>query len=197
MDAARALPEAAEELTALDVVAEERALASMEKRVEAGVELDYEQALADAKVSLKPEIEARLDAYLGQVWEAVVASQSAEQRSFAGVSKAWRFAAPDDVDRSTLDWFLRTNTQIFNRGENGVTPVLRHRSSSTNLVVRVTAIGTPEKQAMFEDPEGMARARTSLSFQRLSEVFSELLDPEAIKADHLLKLPNREAPEEG
>ena len=82
--------------------------------------------------------------------------------------------------------------QLFNRGEDGVTPVLRHPASSTNVLVRITAITVPTQGEMFADPEGMARARSNLSFQKLSEVFAEQLDPEAIKARHGLQLPERD-----
>ena len=46
LDAARALPEAAEELAALDGLAEERAQAALAKRADAGEELDHATALA-------------------------------------------------------------------------------------------------------------------------------------------------------
>lgn len=133
------------------------------------------------------EIDSRLQPFEHRAWEELVTAALAEGRarerlSYEGVSRAWRVEnSGADLDRTTLDYYVKSNPRVFQMAVDGVTDVLRHVSGKASLVVRVAQRRFPDQSAMHASKESMERARQSLSAARRGE-FMQLLMPARLMA---------------
>ena len=203
---ARQVDEAAEVLAEFEQLASDAAderiaaeTAAAETAAAEGSESDDVATLqapdAEAQAAIREEeleavafdIQSRLAPYEHRAWdelaEAALADGRASERvSFAAVSKSWRLQNTDaEVDRTTLEYYVKSNGRVFQLAVDTLSDVLRHITAKQSVVVRVTARAFPEMSVMLADNEGMEKARLRLSTTAAAEFQLELL-PERLLA---------------
>lgn len=180
-DSARVVDEAADIIAPLELAAADEAARLIAESAE---ELDEAatQAIVDAELErVQFDIESRLAQYEHRAWEDLVVAGLAsggirERISFDDVPRSWRqLNTAPDIDRTTLEYYVKTNGRVFQLAVDSITDVLRHVTGKQSVIVRVAERGFPAKAAMFADAEGMERARERLSAVRASEFMLELM----------------------
>lgn len=187
---ARAVPEAAAIVEPLEQAARDEAQRRIDESVAAGEELDdlARQAIVDEQLAAaQPDIASRLAEFEQRAWdelvgEALSSGGASERLAMDAVPRSWRqkHTGPD-VDRTTVEYFVKSNGRVFQLAENGITDVLRHVTGKQSVVVRVAARGFPEMAAMLADETGMQQARDRLASIRVTEWQVSLM-PERMKA---------------
>jgi len=175
---ARTVEEAAAIIEPLEQGAADAAELAIAEAIEAGEELDDEakQAIRDEQLEgVQFDIDARVAGFEHRAWdellEAALASGEATERlSFEAVPRSYRANLDEDVDRTTLEYFAKSNGSVFQLAVDGITRVLRYAAGNQSIVIRVSAREFPEKAAMFADADGMKTARDRLGMVRVSEL---------------------------
>lgn len=192
-EATRALPEVAELVAPILESAEQRVEAALAAQPELDEAARAELAAGIREEAEELEIRSRLAEFEHLAWATIARPEGSELRVFQGVSRGYARLDEGEEPEDGLTRFLKTNGQIFRMSVGTITEPLRHAASGQTAVVHVTGRRFPEMAAMFDDAEGLANARRSLSTQR-EQAAHERFSPENLKLSHGLKIAVPEEP---
>jgi hypothetical protein len=190
-DRARLESEAADVLSEFEALATEAAdarIAAAPTEGEGVLDEDGMQAIRDEELeNVQAQIDTRLAPYEHRAWDelaqaALDSGGVSERVGFDGVPKSWRASNTDpDIDRTTLEYYVKSNGRVFQLAEDSLSDVLRHVTGNQSVVVRVTGRSFPDKAAMFADEDGMETARQRLAAVGATESLMALL-PDRLQA---------------
>jgi hypothetical protein len=191
----RELEDVAGIITPLEEAGREEAERMVEEAVAADPELSEEDR-ADLLERMLENIERRdvwprLAEHEHRVWEQLELPEAARRVELSDVPRNYGSSPDPEEDGASIERFLKTNPNVFRLDANAITDVLRHQPSRQSAIVRVVERRFPDREAMAEDPEGMASARQQLATQRELEARVQFT-PEHVMETHQLQVVQAE-----
>jgi hypothetical protein len=190
-DRARLEQEAADVLSEFEALAAEAAearIAAAPTEGEGVLDEDAMQAIRDEELEIvQAQIDTRLAPFEHRAWDELAQASldsggATERVAFGEVPKSWRANNTDpDIDRTTLEYYVKSNGRVFQLGEDSLSDVLRHVTGKQSAVVRVTSRAFPDMPTMFADEDGMETARQRLAAVGATEAMLATL-PDRLQA---------------
>ena len=134
------------------------------------------------------EIKPRVAEFEHLVWAEVPRPEGAREAKFTGVAKSYARNPDKDESVTSIERTIKISPLVYRLGVNAVSPVIRGGAAAESAIVIVRARSFPEQGVMAADTTGIDRARTTLSSQRRFEYQQSHFAPDAIVANHQLKV---------